>query len=123
MCSFFFSSRRRHTRCSRDWSSDVCSSDLPGQELTMHPRLRRQLATLRSDLPPEFRQLIAAVDAAYRENDAERAELEESVASLTALLHRAQTRAGRGVENRKERRAKAVRAQKRLGRLLEKSRL
>src|SRR3989449_7352768 len=27
--SFFFSSRRRHTRCSRDWSSDVCSSDLP----------------------------------------------------------------------------------------------
>src|SRR6266498_3924067 len=26
--SFFFSSRRRHTRCGRDWSSDVCSSDL-----------------------------------------------------------------------------------------------
>src|SRR2546429_3391815 len=25
---FCFSSRRRHTRCSRDWSSDVCSSDL-----------------------------------------------------------------------------------------------
>src|SRR2546422_9713813 len=28
MAVFFFSSRRRHTRCSRDWSSDVCSSDL-----------------------------------------------------------------------------------------------
>src|SRR5690606_40269919 len=27
-CIFFFSSRRRHTRFSRDWSSDVCSSDL-----------------------------------------------------------------------------------------------
>src|SRR6266511_5543116 len=27
---FFFSSRRRHTRFSRDWSSDVCSSDLVG---------------------------------------------------------------------------------------------
>src|SRR5207245_7266784 len=27
--SFLFSSRRRHTRCYRDWSSDVCSSDLP----------------------------------------------------------------------------------------------
>src|SRR6266511_1122041 len=27
-CVFFFSSRRRHTRFSRDWSSDVCSSDL-----------------------------------------------------------------------------------------------
>src|SRR5690606_39468075 len=26
--SFFFTSRRRHTRFSRDWSSDVCSSDL-----------------------------------------------------------------------------------------------
>src|SRR5699024_11741238 len=28
--SFFFSSRRRHTRSKRDWSSDVCSSDLAG---------------------------------------------------------------------------------------------
>src|SRR3989449_7118890 len=30
---FFFSSRRRHTRCSRDWSSDVCSSDLFANEI------------------------------------------------------------------------------------------
>src|SRR6266542_5421611 len=29
-CFFFFASRRRHTRCYRDWSSDVCSSDLCG---------------------------------------------------------------------------------------------
>src|SRR3712207_7981752 len=29
MFVFFFSSRRRHTRYWRDWSSDVCSSDLP----------------------------------------------------------------------------------------------
>src|SRR5207248_6938807 len=28
---FFFSSRRRHTRSYGDWSSDVCSSDLPGE--------------------------------------------------------------------------------------------
>src|SRR6266702_8453875 len=28
MIGFFFSSRRRHTRWPRDWSSDVCSSDL-----------------------------------------------------------------------------------------------
>src|SRR5699024_6294092 len=28
VCCFFFSSRRRHTRSKRDWSSDVCSSDL-----------------------------------------------------------------------------------------------
>src|SRR3989344_8902668 len=34
MCSlsvFFFSSRRRHTRLTCDWSSDVCSSDLPAR--------------------------------------------------------------------------------------------
>src|SRR6266498_3145301 len=34
MCFFFFfSSRRRHTRCGRDWSSDVCSSDLVVQAI------------------------------------------------------------------------------------------
>src|SRR3712207_3950282 len=32
MCNFFFSSRRRHTRYWRDWSSDVCSSDLRGNK-------------------------------------------------------------------------------------------
>src|SRR5690606_40105293 len=31
----FFSSRRRHTRFSRDWSSDVCSSDLGGVDLDL----------------------------------------------------------------------------------------
>src|SRR2546421_4613014 len=30
---FFFSSRRRHTRSDRDWSSDVCSSDLDGDHV------------------------------------------------------------------------------------------
>src|SRR5215813_14055307 len=32
VCFFFFSSRRRHTRCGRDWSSDVCSSDLAADQ-------------------------------------------------------------------------------------------
>src|SRR5262245_62880386 len=32
-CGFFFSSRRRHTRCLSDWSSDVCSSDLGSARL------------------------------------------------------------------------------------------
>src|SRR5216683_4498112 len=36
---FFFSSRRRHTRSDRDWSSDVCSSDL-------HLRLARDVDVL-----------------------------------------------------------------------------
>src|SRR5690606_41202914 len=41
---FFFSSRRRHTRFSRDWSSDVCSSDLghhqPVELALQHPARR-----------------------------------------------------------------------------------
>src|SRR5437868_7539054 len=32
LMQFFFSSRRRHTRSKRDWSSDVCSSDLTGRD-------------------------------------------------------------------------------------------
>src|SRR5256884_7181286 len=42
---FFFSSRRRHTRCSRDWSSDVCSSDLnPKTDPALRQRLQLVLA-------------------------------------------------------------------------------
>src|SRR5690349_23885024 len=37
---FFFSSRRRHTRSLRDWSSDVCSSDLLSDEPVLGPRAR-----------------------------------------------------------------------------------
>src|SRR5690606_14723278 len=41
---FFFSSRRRHTRFSRDWSSDVCSSDLaPGRIERDHAREQRHV--------------------------------------------------------------------------------
>src|SRR5690606_40239800 len=42
----FFSSRRRHTRFSRDWSSDVCSSDLVFEDddaLSVFRHLRRRL--------------------------------------------------------------------------------
>src|SRR3712207_7686980 len=35
---FIFSSRRRHTRYWRDWSSDVCSSDLTHREVVLCPR-------------------------------------------------------------------------------------
>src|SRR5699024_11235184 len=41
--SFFFSSRRRHTRSKRDWSSDVCSSDLSYRDL---PKLFNQWANV-----------------------------------------------------------------------------
>src|SRR5690606_40167971 len=35
----FVSSRRRHTRFSRDWSSDVCSSDLVATDDRMYPQV------------------------------------------------------------------------------------
>src|SRR2546422_10852936 len=41
---FFFSSRRRHTRCSRDWSSDVCSSDLTMPQLVASSVGQRRLS-------------------------------------------------------------------------------
>src|SRR5438105_10329132 len=36
---FFFSSRRRHTMSTRDWSSDVCSSDLGGLDQLVRARM------------------------------------------------------------------------------------
>src|SRR5215510_16239075 len=36
MFFFFFSSRRRHTRWPRDWSSDVCSSDLVADAIAQY---------------------------------------------------------------------------------------
>src|SRR2546421_5389095 len=38
---FFFSSRRRHTRSDRDWSSDVCSSDLSVRGLETRGKKKR----------------------------------------------------------------------------------
>src|SRR5690606_39998494 len=44
---FFFSSRRRHTRFSRDWSSDVCSSDLLGfSSVMMDGSLKEDVKTI-----------------------------------------------------------------------------
>src|SRR5215510_5962001 len=40
---FFFSSRRRHTRWPRDWSSDVCSSDLGPFWAQISPQVARNL--------------------------------------------------------------------------------
>src|SRR5712664_3919277 len=43
---FFFSSRRRHTRSDRDWSSDVCSSDLVHVFELDAPKVQRREADL-----------------------------------------------------------------------------
>src|SRR5690606_3354907 len=46
-CTFFFSSRRRHTRFSRDWSSDVCSSDLSAE---LAHELKNPLAIIKASV-------------------------------------------------------------------------
>src|SRR5437870_8251835 len=53
MFVFFFSSRRRHTRWPRDWSSDVCSSDLQWVE-KYFGRLKRgpQVPKISATTPP-----------------------------------------------------------------------
>src|SRR6266436_8864434 len=77
MFFFFFSSRRRHTRCSRDWSSDVCSSDLVriadaathgptrvDQQFEPYPHVEFDDQTYRGDAYPAFgwAACVATVD-------------------------------------------------------------
>src|SRR5690606_41073394 len=59
---FFVSSRRRHTRFSRDWSSDVCSSDLFGF-YTLLVDGRRAYGWLIEHSPVRRRYLIRFADA------------------------------------------------------------
>src|SRR5205809_1448126 len=68
---FFFSSRRRHTRCSRDWSSDVCSSDLAAGD-------------------DDEAAITAAVPSGQRAG-----ELVERVVAADILAHRQQAAVGR----------------------------
>src|SRR3989449_9908335 len=73
---FFFSSRRRHTRCSRDWSSDVCSSDL-------HCLAYEEVRDLRDRL---VRENVYLQEEIRREHPFE--ELVGSSPSLGAALHK-----------------------------------
>src|SRR5205814_3883710 len=55
LLQFFFSSRRRHTRCLSDWSSDVCSSDLTAQNGIQQPWTQLRRSTRCLDHGREFR--------------------------------------------------------------------
>src|SRR5690606_39594565 len=55
---FFFSSRRRHTRFSRDWSSDVCSSDLSFRSAGQRCSALRVLC-VQDDIAPRVLEMLA----------------------------------------------------------------
>src|SRR2546422_2435541 len=98
---FFFSSRRRHTRCSRDWSSDVCSSDLVRSDTDLGPEAVPHAARLATDarqagLPPQIylrgvadlrAALTHALGPMYRVEREVRPRSEEHTSELQSRLH------------------------------------
>src|SRR5207248_7556618 len=88
--SFFFSSRRRHTRSYGDWSSDVCSSDLPAASIG-----HRALAVNLSDLAAMGARAAWAL-LALTIPRAEEAWLAEFAAGLAALARGIGRASGRG---------------------------
>src|SRR2546430_7004209 len=74
---FFFSSRRRHTRFDCDWSSDVCSSDLPSPAAgptrdapadALKHQLAHPLSVLRQAMEPgsDARRLLGEVAVGFK---------------------------------------------------------
>src|SRR5271165_16049 len=68
---FFFSSRRRHTRFSRDWSSDVCSSDLSRRSPLLSKCGQSRASAGRLECPPSGAAPVArcAPSSAYLRPD------------------------------------------------------
>src|SRR5207249_3239131 len=71
---FFFSSRRRHTRSKRDWSSDVCSSDLRRSALLIFAKTRGPIgdSTATRDTTHHDSTSLAAADGAKETLDTSR---------------------------------------------------
>src|SRR5947209_17205665 len=68
---FFFSSRRRHTRYWRDWSSDVCSSDLPEREQGREVHGTQDMLAEDSD-ERTMQQIDAVREQSHSERDSRR---------------------------------------------------
>src|SRR6267154_5921011 len=84
---FFFSSRRRHTRWTGDWSSDVCSSDLAGPVVDDKP----DMAALDSALlvirhPRHVDELVAHVDERAALAAAAQVEIEDLAIPVERLV-------------------------------------
>src|SRR5699024_12173025 len=73
----FFSSRRRHTRSKRDWSSDVCSSDLDLGQDNVYDFVGEVLEDRVADLPSVMEQALMG-----------RQDLDEIIASMEKTLSR-----------------------------------
>src|SRR5690606_40923678 len=84
------SSRRRHTRFSRDWSSDVCSSDLLAQVAISQLRARNRAYS--------SQDMFAASQAGMADLDVQRVALEVEYRSYQSLLDELTTNSGRSLE-------------------------
>src|SRR3712207_1038676 len=98
---FFFSSRRRHTRYWRDWSSDVCSSDLAWAREHIRPLVDqhgRGWATWSADVAQRVAAIAEAVPAGQLDDAAtELARLAEDVETRRRVVELL-------IEERRERR-------------------
>src|SRR5690606_39302315 len=86
---FFFSSRRRHTRFSRDWSSDVCSSDLNAEETIENTELGDAIYDCLSKLPEKQAQVFKMKTIEGLETDYICNELNITASNLWVIIHRA----------------------------------
>src|SRR5690606_40084296 len=88
------SSRRRHTRFSRDWSSDVCSSDLGGGPGGDPPPAPPSAASLRVLPNPSAGVIAAAVEVALPEAGPVRVEAFDALGRRLAVVHDGPLEAG-----------------------------
>src|SRR5207245_7608037 len=100
---FFFSRRRRHTRCYRDWSSDVCSSDLQiyVSEYGAMERVQRFQIVPESALVPGFQRPFPLTPALSPE-EREKAPSGRTAASIQFLDSFGHAGTGPGEFNRPE---------------------
>src|SRR5207253_7509692 len=87
---FFFSSRRRHTRWPRDWSSDVCSSDLLDDVAAHAPKNRFAFLPRGKNRAEKFAKIARRKN--LRKRIQKMAERYISVAGPRELAHRSEER-------------------------------